>query len=106
MLLLGGVVLVYVGLLERRGRLPRNRWVGIRTRTTMASDAAWTAAHRATSWSSTASGALLVVTGLGLLVLRPSGDGAAAVATGAVAIIALLVLIGGIQAQRAAKDVG
>jgi uncharacterized membrane protein len=45
--LIGGVALTTVGVLSLFDRLPRNRFAGIRTRTTLASDAAWYRAHRA-----------------------------------------------------------
>lgn len=46
LLLLGGL-LAYVGLIASRGELQRNGRLGIRTPTTVASDQAWQAAHRA-----------------------------------------------------------
>jgi hypothetical protein len=40
---------VFIAVASRaaNGRLARNQWVGIRTRSTMRSDAAWMAGHRA-----------------------------------------------------------
>lgn len=46
LLVLAGAVLL-VGMAGRDGTLGRNRAVGIRTSATLASDAAWQAAHRA-----------------------------------------------------------
>ncbi len=46
LLLLGGL-LGYVGVIAMRSALPRNGRLGIRTPNTLASDAAWDAAHRA-----------------------------------------------------------
>jgi len=42
-----GVAVVVVGRLMQQGRLPLQAWAGIRTRSTMRSDDAWMAAHRA-----------------------------------------------------------
>ncbi len=47
LLLLLGVGLIYVGIISIRGQLPRNGRLGIRTPSTLESDAAWHAAHRA-----------------------------------------------------------
>jgi uncharacterized membrane protein len=41
------VVVIATSRLAANGRLPRNQWVGIRSPSTMRSDAAWVAAHRA-----------------------------------------------------------
>lgn len=45
--ILATVVIVTVAWRVARGRIPRNQWVGIRTRSTMRSDQAWVAGHRA-----------------------------------------------------------
>ena len=41
------LVLVVVASRAANGRLARNQWIGIRTRSTMSSDQAWVAGHRA-----------------------------------------------------------
>ncbi|WP_427870760.1 SdpI family protein [Leucobacter luti] len=46
-LLIAGLVVVASAAAFRRGTLPRNGTIGIRTRWTMASDEAWDAGHRA-----------------------------------------------------------
>lgn len=43
-----GAVLVWLGLRQRTGALPRNVLAGLRTTATLASDEAWYAAHHAT----------------------------------------------------------
>lgn len=48
-LIAGGAIVAFMALLGRDGRLPRNRWAGIRLPSTMRSDKAWYAAHKA-SW--------------------------------------------------------
>ena len=42
-----GLLLVATGVLGATDRLPRNRFVGIRVRSTLRSDEAWRAGHRA-----------------------------------------------------------
>ena len=56
------VALAGVGLAGRTGRLPRNRWIGLRTAAVRASDEAWLVGHRA------ASGPLLAAAGPPLLL--------------------------------------
>lgn len=61
LLVLAGA-LAMAGLAGRAGRLPRNRWVGIRVPALQANDEAWQAGHRA------AAGALLAAAGPPLLL--------------------------------------
>jgi hypothetical protein len=99
-----GAALLWVGHLAQHGRLRRNRLVGVRTRTTMASEEAWIAAHRASAWSMTASGAVLLAAGTFVLVLRPSETVTGMIiGAGALGMLAFVVM-GGVQGQRAAKD--
>ncbi|MDN5930575.1 MAG: SdpI family protein, partial [Pseudonocardia sp.] len=46
LLVLAGLVLLAVAVLGARGRLRRNRWVGVRTAETLASEAAFAVANR------------------------------------------------------------
>jgi hypothetical protein len=105
-----GVLFLVVGLaaavaavMAANGSLPRNRIVGMRTRATLASDAAWRAAHRASAWSVAAAGAISTALGLYLLVAQPSRSTKAAVAIAASAALLVLVVIGGVQADRVAR---
>ena len=66
-----GVALTWIGRKATKGTLKRNRWAGIRTKSTMASDEAWEAAHRAGGELMTWAGYGSVVIGL-LLLFRPS----------------------------------
>ncbi len=61
-LLLLALATAGVGLAGRTGRLPRNRWIGLRTRGVRADDEAWRVGHRA------AGGALIVAAGPPLLL--------------------------------------
>jgi uncharacterized membrane protein len=55
-LVLAGTVMVAIGRLADAGRLPRNPIAGIRIPSTMRSDAAWKAGHRAGARALTAAG--------------------------------------------------
>ena len=99
-----GVALVAVGRLGRQGRLPRQHWSGIRTPSTMASDDAWMAAHRAggplievSGWSAAAlgSGAAL------LCVADPHWSTALTMAAAGVVLLgATSGVIRGVRAAR------
>lgn len=82
-------VFVIVGWLSTTGRLPRNRVVGIRTRATMASDDAWIAAHRAAGPSLFVGAALCAATSVIAVPAWPLW-------------LVAVVLVGAVQAQRAA----
>jgi uncharacterized membrane protein len=86
------VVFFVVGVLAATGKLPRNPIIGDRTMTTMSSDEAWKAAHRAAAWSFFASAALLAVA---TFVDVPAWP----------VILLALVLVGALQAQLAARRV-
>lgn len=91
LLIAAGAILGVVAYRSHRGTLPRNWIVGIRTTTTLASDEAWNAAHRAgaRALSVGAWGALL--TGA-VLLLRPSnGLGLAVMAAGLVWLLGWVV---------------
>jgi hypothetical protein len=66
-LVLAGVVLVVVAVLGARSMLRRNRWVGVRTPATLASDAAFDAGNRAGAVPAGAAGAIAAVGGAVLL---------------------------------------
>ncbi|MDJ0961754.1 MAG: SdpI family protein [Acidimicrobiia bacterium] len=103
LLIVTGGLLAVVARRSRRGTLPRNWIVGIRTRATLASEAAWEAAHRAaaTALAIGAGGTTLA----GLLVLfRPSnGVGLAIISIGLVWLL-VGVMAGGYVGTRAARQ--
>ncbi|MDX2382210.1 MAG: SdpI family protein [Acidimicrobiia bacterium] len=87
------------------GRIGRNRFAGIRLRSTRQSDRAWVAGHRAAKQGTRVAAALMVVTGVGLMAASGSSD-----------IALLLIIVGSalwcgaivkatMAATRAAKDV-
>ncbi len=67
LLVLVGVTLLTVGVLGARSRLPRNRWVGIRTPATLRSEPAFTLAHRVGAVPAAAAGVVALVGGALLL---------------------------------------
>jgi len=60
-LALGGVILIGVGFAGLLGRLPRNRWAGVRTPSSLASDHAFTLANRVAGPAVLAGGTLLLL---------------------------------------------
>jgi uncharacterized membrane protein len=102
-LVIAGIALLTVGLLGWRKRLPRNRFAGVRTPTTLRSDAAFTVANRVAAAPVLAAGAVCAVGGglaLGsagpVLTMIVSVTGAGALG---------LVLAGGLLGHRAAATI-
>ncbi|MBA3905314.1 MAG: SdpI family protein, partial [Pseudonocardiales bacterium] len=67
LLVLAGLALVVVAVLGARAALRRNRWVGIRTPATLASETQFVAGNRAAAMPVGAAGAVAVVGGAVLL---------------------------------------
>lgn len=101
LLIVAGGVVGTVGVLGRSGRLPRNRLVGIRLRSTMTSDEAWAAAHRA-SWLYTLSaGIVMALFG----IARSVNPHDAPSAWMFLAVVVVPLLAGGVSAHRAARAI-
>lgn len=102
LLLLGaGVLTVVTGLLFRRGKLPRNWFLGLRTPSTLRSDDAWRAAHEAAGSLIAVSGILLGATGVLVLLTDPADDTVFLAGSGtAVAVL----LVAGVLGVRATKE--
>lgn len=100
-LVLAGIVLLAVAVLGARSALRSNRWAGVRTPATMASDAAFTLGNRAAAAPVGAAGAIGVAGGA---VLVAGAGGAVFWIVLAVSVVGLLVLagIGGVVGDRAA----
>ncbi len=104
LLVLAGALLVTVAVLGARGRQPRNRWIGVRTSVTLASDAAFALANRVAAAPLGAAGGAALVGGL---VTLAGPVGAVSVIVVAVAAAGMLVLgaVGGMAGQRAAANI-
>ena len=101
-LIVGGIVLVAAGAMGRAGRLSRQSWAGLRTKTTMASDEAWYAAHAAgATWVMV--GGVLMATGGVVTLFTESEDTAAYVALVTVAVALIPIAIAGFRGQAAAQ---
>lgn len=91
-----------IGIKQRRGTLKPNQLVGYRTRTIMANDATWYAAHSASAGYTIAAGAVVGLAGLVLLANPASRVATASIGIASVAAFAL-IMVGAIVSQRAAK---
>lgn len=86
--LVPGVICIGIGLLGRAGWLPRNRWAGIRMRSTLRSPEAWVTGHRAAWIHTVAAGVVYFIFGLWeLLGSAPGWFGTASVATGTAVLV-------------------
>ena len=102
-LILSGALVIALGWMGRVGRLKRNRWAGIRLPSTMKSDTAWLAAHRA-GWVPTALAGLLSIAGGVVVLFREPEDQAAIVLPTALAVV-VVALIGVVVGHVAARKV-
>ncbi|MGW5878890.1 SdpI family protein [Nocardiopsis terrae] len=105
MLILSGVAaaLVAVGVLGARRRIRPNELVGIRTRYTRSSDAAWYAVHEASArWSVLAGLAFLPAVLLTPLVSDP--DGQIVAILGPMSAGTLLLIVGAWRGHRLARE--
>jgi SdpI/YfhL protein family len=104
-LLLAAAALLAVAVLGARGRLPRNPWIGVRTRRTLASDEAFELANRVAAAPLGAAGAVALVGGAAAIVGVLTGG--PAVVTWTVLVVATagmlgLTGVGGALGDRAA----
>lgn len=77
----------------------------MRTKATLASDAAWYAAHRASAWSIAVAGFIFLGVGIWLIANGPGDRAMRNALLGSALIVLVVVVIGGIQADRVAKGV-
>lgn len=98
-----GAVIALVGVAGARGRLPRQHWAGIRLPSTMKSDEAWAAAHRAGGPWLIAGGVVPAACGIALLVGRPSEEVATAASLAMAGWTLVLVCLAGVIGVRAAR---
>ena len=97
--------MLWLAYLSATERLKRNGTVGMRTRATLASDAAWYAAHRSSAWSVAVAGLIFLCVGIWLLAIQPDEAGARTAVLGSAMAVLVVIVIGGIQADRVAKGV-
>jgi uncharacterized membrane protein len=105
-LVLAGMAVYITGRMASQGTLRRNYFVGIRTRTTMASDEAWAAAHRAGGRWMAAAGFVMIVGAALLLVNRPGATGSSEIVGATAVVMGVPLVIGALKGQRAAKAAG
>lgn len=100
-----GVVIGRIGWLGVKGRLPRQHWAGIRLPSTLRNDQTWRAAHVAGGPWLLAAGLATALGGAGLLLTRPTAATAARVSLALIAVLLVLLLVGGTIGVSAARRV-
>ena len=99
---IAGLVVVWAAIRMRQGRVSRNSAVGVRTPSTMRSDAAFETANRAAAPWAAAGGALLAVCGLAAAIVPKYLAGA--FIFGGVAAFLVLCLLGAATGVRASRS--
>ena len=99
-----GLLLIWMARAAADGRLRRNQWAGIRIPSTMASDGAWLAGHRAAENPTRWAGWIAVVSGLLALFPVPLEAVAGGVGIASVILLALVIYAARLAGQ-AARDV-
>jgi SdpI/YhfL family protein len=101
LLVLAGVALLAVAVLGARSRLRRNRFAGVRTTATLASDEAFVLANRVGAAPIGAAGAVALAGGV---VLLAGGPGPVLWTVAVICLLGTLVLtgVGGVLGDRAA----
>ncbi len=100
---LGGVIVVVLGRMAAAGRLPRNIVAGIRIPSTMRSDEAWRAGHRAAASALTAAGLGPVVVAVLVAAKSPGRDAESALARIGTGWLLAWLGLATVQASRAAR---
>ena len=101
LLVLVGLALVVVAALGARSVLRRNRWVGVRTAATLASETQFVAANRAAAVPVGAAGVIAVVGGAFLLVDDVAVLNWVVLTTSLLGVLGM-TLVGGLVGDRAA----
>jgi len=92
-----GLGTLWVAYLSATERLKRNGSVGMRTKATMASDATWYAAHRASAWSIAVAGSIFLPLCVWLLAAQPGDRAARSALIGSALAVLVVILIGGFR---------
>lgn len=100
---LAGLVVVWLGIRMRQGRVRRGSGAGVRTRSTMRSDAAFETANKAAAPVTAAGGAILSVAGILAAVMPEHFFGV--FVFGGVGVFLVLCLLGAAAGVRAARSV-
>lgn len=91
-MVVGGILLVFLGAMARAGRLTRQWVVGLRTEVTLSSDEAWDAAHRAgAAWIGVAGVILALGGALVMLTDSETLAGVIALVTTGVMLVPLMI---------------
>lgn len=104
-LVIGGLVVAWVGRLGLQDRLPRQHWAGMRTRTTLATDDSWVAAHRASGRATVTGGVVMALGGIAAILSNSDEETAAGILMGALAVAGVAIVVGVVRGQRAAREV-
>lgn len=91
--LLAGLLIAGLALPLIAGRVPRNRWYGVRIRKSFASDENWFAINRVGGRWLLASGLVVAALGLALLAVPPRSETVALVVAFAPAFVVLLAVL-------------
>ncbi len=100
---LAGLLVVWLAIRSRQGRLSRNYVAGVRTRSTMRSDEAFRIANKAAAPFTLVSGLLFVVTGV-VAAIVPVRTATVVLLTGVV-IAGVVIVVGSVTGVRAAQKV-
>lgn len=97
-----GIALIWMARAAAKGKLKRNRYAGIRTRKTMASEEAWRAAHVRAEKPTLLAGVVSLVGGLVALLL--AGTTAIAITVAVVTGLTLILVVYGAYVGGEAAD--
>ena len=97
-----GVLVTVAGLLAIRHRLPRNRYLGVRTSATLRDDTAFTVGNRVAGLPVTVAGVVGVLGGVLALIMPTTGAGIVAAVLGLIGLVTI-ASAGGALGHRAAQ---
>ncbi len=102
-LLLAGGVVLWSSWLGSQGRLPKGHPLGMRLRSTMASEPAWQAGHRAAAGPLGVGAGVALAAGLAVLAVGTDDVVGRVVVAAGVAALLVGVVVAGAAASRAAR---